>query len=221
MICRELSGVVFRQPVRPNSEEAYMTRLVKYLLAGIWMVIVSGSVIAAPVTIETCAECHGTDGMGLGNPMVPVIAGMPAGHIEEAIYAYIDGARSCLREPQMCATVAALSEEQVSEFAEYFSAKVRDASGEEYNEDLAAEGAVLHQTHCATCHRPPDDENVEFAVGIPLHGQRSEYLRYAIEAYFHGDREALLDTMATEIGKLEPGDLGALVNFYSSYRASD
>ncbi len=55
-------------------------------------------------------------------------------------------------------------------------------------------------------------------MGIPLHGQRSEYLRYAIEAYFHGDREALLDTMASAIRGLEPGDLGALVHYYASYR---
>jgi cytochrome c553 len=198
-----------------------MTRLVKYLLSGIWVVMVSGSAFAEPITVETCAECHGIDGMGQGNPMVPVIAGMPAGHIEEAIYAYVDGARSCLREPGMCETVAAISEEQVSEFSEYYSTKVRGASGEEYDEKLAAEGAVLHQTHCAACHRPPDDKDIEYAVGIPLHGQRSEYLRYAIEAYVHGDREALLDAMAKEIGKLEPGDLGALVNYYSSYRAPD
>jgi cytochrome c553 len=183
--------------------------------------MVSGPAFAEPVTIETCAECHGIDGMGQGNSMVPVIAGMPAGHIEEAIYAYVDGARSCLREPRMCEMVAAISEEQVSEFSEYYSTKVRGASGEEFDEDLAAEGAVLHKAHCAACHRPPDDKDVEYAVGIPLHGQRSEYLRYAIEAYFHGDREALLDAMAKEIGKLEPGDLGALVNYYSSYRAPD
>jgi cytochrome c553 len=198
-----------------------MTFFFRYWVSGICLVTVSGAVFAAPVTIETCAECHGIDGMGLDNPMIPVIAGMPAGHIEEAIYAYVDGARFCLREPLMCTTVTALSEEQVSEFSEYYSTKVRGASGEEYNEELAAQGAVLHKTHCATCHLPPDDEDVEYAVGIPLHGQRSEYLRYAIEAYFHGDREALLDAMAEVIRSLEPGDLGALVNYYSSYRAPD
>ncbi len=86
-----------------------MTRLVKYLLSGIWVMLAVGSVFAEPVTLETCNECHGIDGMGQGDPMVPVIAGMPAGHIEEAIYAYVDGARSCLREPRMCETVAAIS----------------------------------------------------------------------------------------------------------------
>jgi cytochrome c553 len=68
---------------------------------------------------------------------------------------------------------------------------------------------------------PPDHEDVEQAVGIPLHGQRSEYLRFAIEAYFAGDREALVEVMAEKIQNLEAGDLGALINYYSSYRSAD
>lgn len=177
--------------------------------------------VAAPDTVETCAECHGVDGMGLGRAMVPVIAGIPAGHIEEAIFAYVDGARRCVREPRMCETVAELSEREVAEIAEYYAAQVRSSPREEFNEQLAADGAVLHEQFCSTCHLPPDDEAVADAIGIPLHGQRSEYLRFAIEAYFAGDREALVETMAIRIRNLEAGDLGALVNYYSSYRSSD
>jgi cytochrome c553 len=165
--------------------------------------------------------CHGDDGMGHGNPMIPVIAGMPAEHIEEAIFAYVDGARRCTREPLMCEIVAALSEDEVFEIAEYFAMQSRESPQEDFDTDLAAEGAVLHKQHCSSCHVPPDDENVASAIGIPLHGQRSEYLRYAIESYFSGDREALLATMANRILLLEPGDLGALVHYYSSYRAAD
>lgn len=183
--------------------------------------LISVAVVAAPATLDACAECHGADGMGQGNPMVPVIAGIPAGHIEEAIFAYVDGARLCVREPRMCETVAALSEDEVAEFAEYYAGKPRGSSEEIFDKGLAAQGKVLHQRHCSGCHLPPDHEDVEYAVGIPLHGQRSEYLRYAIEAYFGLDREALLKAMADEIQKLKAGDLGALVNYYSSYRSID
>ena len=178
-------------------------------------------VIAAPATVEICAECHGVDGMGRGLAMVPVIAGIPAGHIEEAIYAYVDGARRCVREPRMCETVVALSEPEVTEVAEYYAGLVRGSPQEEFNKDLAAEGEVLHEQYCSICHLPPDHENVALAVGIPLHGQRSEYLRFAIEAYFAGDRVALVETMAERIQNLQAGDLGALVNYYSSYRSAD
>lgn len=176
---------------------------------------------AAPATVEQCVECHGDDGMGHGNPMIPVIAGMPAEHIEEAIFAYVDGARRCIRVPRMCEIVAALSEDDVLELAGYFADLPRESVEEAFDADLAAQGEVLHQKYCSSCHVPPDDEGVASAIGIPLHGQRPEYLRYAIESYFSGDREALLTTMAGRILSLEPGDLGALVQYYSSYRSTD
>jgi len=190
-------------------------------LSAVCALIIAVPALASPATVDTCAECHGSDGMGQGNPMVPVIAGMPAEHIEEAIFAYVDGARRCVREPRMCETVAALSEDEVIEIAEYFATRLRSSPLEEFDPSLAAEGEVIHQEYCSSCHVPPDDKNVASAIGIPLHGQRSEYLRYAIESYFSGDREALLATMANRILLLEPGELGALVHYYSSYRATD
>ena len=173
--------------------------------------------LARPDAVGVCAECHGADGMGKGDSMIPVIAGIPAGHIEEAIYAYIDGARRCVREPRMCETVAGLDEDEVFALADYFGSKERTALDQDYDEKLAAEGAALHEAHCGSCHVPPDDEEVGYAVGYPLHGQRREYLRFAIEAYLAGDREALLPAMAHELSELEPGDIGALVNYYASY----
>jgi len=179
------------------------------------------AVAAPPASAAACVECHGTDGMGQGGAMIPIIAGIPAGHIEQAIYAYVDGARLCVREPRMCETVAALSEAEAREVAEYFAGQERGSAREEFNQDLATEGEILHEKHCSNCHLPPDHKDVAYAVGYPLHGQRSEYLRYAIEAYFAGDREALVEAMEFQIRSLRAGDLGALVNYYSSYRAGD
>jgi cytochrome c553 len=119
----------------------------------------------------------------------------------------------------MCETVAELSESEVAEVAKHYAGMVRGSSREEFDKDLAAEGALLHRRHCSRCHLSPEDEDVADAVGIPLHGQRSEYLRYAIETYLSGDRESLLEEMAEQIGELVPGDLGVLVNYYSSYHS--
>jgi sulfide dehydrogenase cytochrome subunit len=193
-------------------------RLILLLVCLVPLLVPMSSLAGPDTNVEACAECHGLDGMGRDRAMVPVIAGIPAGHIEEAIYAYVDGARSCVREPRMCETVASLSEDEVAELAEYYAGQVRGSSQEEFNQELAAQGEVLHKQHCSMCHLPPDHEDVEQAIGIPLHGQRSEYLRFAIEAYFAGDREALVQTMADRIQALKAGDLGALVNYYSSYQ---
>ena len=173
----------------------------------------------AEAWLEECFECHGADGMGKSDPMYPVIAGIPAAHIEEAIYSYIDGARRCAREPRMCETVASLTAAQVSAAANYFSGQARDYNLEEFDPELAAKGAILHERHCGACHLPPHDEDVAYAIGIPLHGQRPGYILYAIRAYFSGSREPLLDTMAHENGQFDDRDFEALVNYYSSYGA--
>jgi cytochrome c553 len=176
---------------------------------------------AASLALNICIECHGVDGMGKSDPTYPVIASTPAGHIEEAIFAYIDGARRCVWEPRMCEMVAELSDEQVAVAAQYFSSQVRGPTDEEFDADLAAKGEILHERHCAACHVPPHDKNAAHAIGIPLNGQRAQYIRFAIKAYLRGDRESLLETMAHELSLLEPGDLDALVNYYSSYRSGE
>lgn len=183
--------------------------------------VLTAPLLAAEPALDECFSCHGADGMGKADPMIPVIAGIPAAHIEEAIYAYVDGARQCVREPRMCETVAALSNAEVSAVAEYFAGLVRTYNLEDFDAELAARGAVLHERHCGACHVPPHDEDVAYAIGIPLHGQRPDYIRYAIGAYFGGKREPLLDTMAHEIQQLDQGDFDALVNYYSSYRFGD
>ena len=182
--------------------------LTKPYVAALTLLCFSSAVFGAPeATTEPCAKCHGEDGMGHGVPLVPIIAGMPAPHIEEAIYAYVDGARQCVRIEEMCRTVSALSEEEVAEVAEHYASMPRLASAEGFDAALAAEGAELHASRCAICHLRPDDEDVEFGLGIPLHGQRKEYVRFALEAYMHGDRLSLLDEMAEEIRALGPLEL--------------
>ena len=187
-------------------------------IAALALLCCSGPLFGAPAPTESCAECHGQDGMGHGAPLVPIIAGVPAPHIEEAIYAYVDGARQCVRIEEMCQTVADLNEQEVAEVAEHYASMPRTASEEEYDAELAAKGSEIHASRCAMCHLRPDDEDVGSGFGIPLHGQRTEYIRFAIEAYMNGERLSLLDRMADEIRVLKPGELDALVNYYASYR---
>jgi sulfide dehydrogenase cytochrome subunit len=199
-------------------------RIVLAFNAALWLIAcpdLPSRLHAEPAFLDECAECHGVRGMGGEDPMVPVIAGIPAGHVEEAIYAYVDGARNCVRVPRMCETVAGLTEAEVTEIAEYFASQEREASAEPFDEALASEGARLHEEHCARCHWSPDRDGVDTAVGIPLHGQKSAYIRFALESYASGDREALVPAMAEAIRALRPGDLGALVNYYSSYRSPE
>ena len=189
----------------------------------LWMIVL-GSFAALgaaaenePKALAICTTCHGEDGSGVGIPYVPIIAGTPASHLEEALYAYQDGARRCVGVPVMCDTVEFLSEQDVAELAEYYAAMPRISSEEPYDERLAAVGKLIHDEHCGQCHVSPDDNNVDNALGIPLHGQKSAYLRLALGAYLTGDRETLVPLMADKLQELDPAKIQALVNYYASY----
>lgn len=173
---------------------------------------------ASPPVLGKCVACHGADGHAHGNMAFPVIAGIPPVHIEEAVYAYKDGARQCRIVPLMCDMAKSLSDEEVVQVAEYYGTQERLSSSEDYDEELAARGEQIHEKLCSRCHVPPDDARVEDALGIPLHGQRSMYLRYAIESYLDGTCESLQPAMSEKLESLGEEDIEALANYYVSYR---
>lgn len=187
------------------------------LLIGVLLAASQTASAAPPAIVEACKACHAEDGAGVGKRIVPVIAGMPAVHIEEALYAYIDGARECVEEPAMCETVALLSADNIADLAEYYAAIERPSLDEATDEALAALGEPVHRRLCARCHVPPDHPDVADVLGPPLHGQRADYLEYALEAYLSGTRENLLHEMKEKISLLDRGDVEALAHYYGSY----
>ena len=172
---------------------------------------------AAPALTTGCADCHGVDGLAAENLDAPVIAGIPAAHIEEAIYAYQDGARQCRYEPLMCETVKHTSDERIANLAEHYAMQPRPSSNEAFDSELAARGEKIHARMCSQCHVPPDHPQVADRLGFPLHGQRSVYLRYAIKSYLDGRRENLLEIMGEKLRQLDSDGIEALVSYYASY----
>lgn len=175
----------------------------------------------ASTMVAVCAGCHGEKGLSISHPNAPLIAGIPAQHFEEALFSYQDGARTCAIEPAMCAAISTLSEEQIIQLADYFSAIPRVDSAELFNPTLAEIGEVIHNDRCARCHVRPDDDDAAESLGIPLHGQRSAYLRYALEGYLEGRRSALAPRMAEAMDELDETDIESLVHYYASYRSPD
>jgi len=193
-----------------------MSRWFSATLFCVWCAL-TGIAFADPPLTTGCADCHGVDGLAAENLDAPVIAGMPAVHIEEAIYAYRDGARQCRYEPLMCETVKHTNDERIADLADHYAGQPRDSSKETFDTELAAKGEAIHKKLCIQCHVPPDDPEVADKLGIPLHGQRGVYLRYALTSYTDGRRENLLDAMSQKLDQLEPGGIEALVNYYASY----
>lgn len=196
------------------------TRLSIWLFLSLGFVAVeSPAQEQAPDVVRICTVCHGEDGSGVGFEDVPIVAGTPAAHIEEALYAYLDGARICVSEPMMCDSLDTLTEEEIAEAADYYAAMPRIWSEEPYNKHLATAGEKLHKQYCARCHVLPEDEDVEDALGIPLHGQRAAYLRLAFDSYANGNRLTLVPQMAEAMAKIDEDDFEALINYYASYKS--
>ncbi len=188
------------------------------LMALTWLCgMLTGLAVAELPLTTGCADCHGVDGLAAENLDAPVIAGMPAVHIEEAIYAYRDGARQCRYEPLMCETVLHTSDERIADLAEHYASQPRASSKEIYDPGLAAKGEKIYNELCGQCHVPPDDPEVAEALGIPLHGQRGVYLRYALKSYMDGRRENLLESMAVKLQQVDSDGIEALVNYYASF----
>ena len=183
----------------------------------LFLVLAAAFANAEPANIQVCAACHGEDGAGVGYDYVPIIAGTPAAHLEEALYAYKDGARKCVGVPVMCDAVAPLSDDDIVEMAEYYAAMPRLSTDEEFDRQLAAVGEIIHNDLCAQCHVLPTDEKVEDALGIPLNGQKGAYLRLALGAYLTGDRETLVPIMSDKLRLLDQDKIDALVHYYASW----
>jgi len=160
-----------------------------------------------------CSNCHGEDGRGVESD-VPIIAGIPAVIQEDALYAYLDGDRQCASKPMMCKAASRLTEEQIVEFAAHFSAMPYIAAGEEFDAVLADVGKAIHDKNCAICHGADDPGDAEASI---LHGQRKDYLRYALQQYAAGERSQL-PAMEKKTSVLSSDDIEALLNYYASYR---
>ena len=182
-----------------------------------FLLLASAALGQVPANVALCAACHGEDGAGVGYDYVPIIAGTPAAHLEEALFAYKDGARKCVGVPVMCDAVRPLPDAEIVEMAGYYAAMPRLSTNEEFDRQMAAVGKIIHDDLCAQCHVLPTDDNVDDALGIPLNGQKGAYLRLALGAYLTGDRETLVPIMADKLRLLDQDKIVALFHYYASW----
>ena len=167
--------------------------------------------------LKMCIDCHGEDGLGTESNM-PIIAGEASAIQEDAIFAYADGDRQCVSTPMMCKIASRLTEEQIVEYAAHFARLPYKAACEEFDAALAEAGQKIHASSCAKCHGADDPSEADDSIGASkLHGQRKDYLRYALERYAAGERNQL-PAMEKVTVPLSADDIEALVHYYASYR---
>ncbi len=177
----------------------------------------TGSMLA-----ETCAGCHGTDGVSAG-PASPTIAGMYDESFVETMKGFQDGS---IYSTVMGRIAKGYSEDEIKLMATHFAAREFKPAPQEFDVALADKGAKLHDKYCEKCHseggkalakeEDEDDDDEEFNI---LAGQWVPYLQYAMED-FRADRREMPKKMRSKVDDLikKAGDDGlkAVFAFYAS-----
>jgi cytochrome c553 len=147
--------------------------------------------IPKPVT-DSCARCHGSDGIARGNGAFPHLANQRPEYLHNALEAYARGERhSGIMEP----IAAALTVETIDELARYYasaeprarSTAARDQASIERGRLIATEGVREHRiAACVECHDP---QGRRAKPAYPsLAGQPAKYLELQLRLFKEGQR---------------------------------
>ncbi len=172
----------------------------------------AGPLSAAPTAsmlADTCAGCHGTDGVSVG-PASPNIAGMSETYFTDTMLAFKNGDRY---STVMGRIAKGYSEEEIKLMAGYYAAKPMASTKQELDAAKVTAGEKLYAKNCSKCH----DENGALAdddAGI-LASQWLPYLRYAMEDFKAGTWE-MPKKMKKKVDKLSDDELDSLLQFFAS-----
>ncbi len=167
----------------------------------------------AEMLANTCAGCHGFDGVSNG-PSTPSIAGMSAEYLAEVLNDYKEGENSATI---MGRIAKGYSKDEIKQVAEFYSKKKFVAAKQEFDSTAAKKGKKLHKKYCEKCHSESGSEAGDDS-GF-LSGQWTPYLHATITDFTSGARE-MPKKMKKKVKKLmqKEGDDGmkALMAYYAS-----
>ena len=191
-------------------------------LAGVALVVFSLAAVASiaqagmeegRVKSQVCAACHGIDGNSV-IPTIPSLAGQPRQFITQALFMFREGQR---KNEQMAPFVDKLSNADLNDLAQYFSAQKLTPPTRKPEGDTVARGrAVTEKNNCVACHTPT-------LVGqqhIPrLAGQHKPYLLEQLKAFKASTRADLDGTMTSAAQGLALDELDMLAEYLATFVA--
>jgi len=184
------------------------------LIFGSVLLLGSSQLMAGPsasMLANTCAGCHGTNGISVG-PAAPTIAGKSAEYIKEVMDEYKFGDR---HSTIMGRIAKGYTDEEIALMADYYAALPFEsaASKQEFDSAKVEAGAKVYKKNCAKCHDEngslPDDDS-----GI-LAGQWLPYLRFTMADYRAG-RSEMPKKMKKKVEKLSDEEIESVLQFFAS-----
>lgn len=183
------------------------------MLAG-GMVLSTGALAetASPMMLaQTCAACHGTNGNSVG--ITPTLAGAPAEYFVETMQAFKNGDR---KATVMDRVAKGYSDAEIEAMGNYFAAQKNMSITQPFDAGMAAKGRDLHEEYCEKCH---EDGGRTSEDGGVLSGQSMEYLKFAMEDFHNGDRDApkkMQKRVEAVVEDSGSAGIEALIHYYGS-----
>ena len=170
---------------------------------------------------NTCAVCHGEQGLSADPKQFPNMAGQSAFAIYKQLHDYKSGARkSAIMEP----VVANLTDEQIADVAAHFASLQRARWDETWVQTAPAKVDALVRTGdstrglpaCESCHNPRSGGPIETPV---LFAQSKEYIFAQLHAYKSATRNNdIYRRMRSIAAKLTDDEIEQLSQYYFERR---
>lgn len=172
---------------------------------------------SASMLSNTCAGCHGTNGVAAG-PAMPTIAGMPAEHIKLMMQEWKSGERDATI---MGRVAKGYSDEEIDLIAKFFASKSW-VSGSDHKfgtkvDQAKAKKGKKFQKKCGKCH---DDNGRSQEDDIPrVAGQWLDHLLIKMENYKTPDiKLPQPKKMLKQVDKRSLEDLKNIAHFWASQK---
>jgi cytochrome c553 len=170
----------------------------------------AADVSAGKATAESCAGCHGADGVSQ-MPLTPSLAGQSDEFVQWQLVYF----RSGTRKSEVMGPIAeALTNEEIRNLGAYY-ASLAPPKPEAAADALAQTGEKLARQHrCASCHA---DAYSGFRAAARLAGQREDVLLKALHDFKSGTRVGSgVASMADVVYELNDADMQALAHYMAT-----
>lgn len=169
---------------------------------------------------QPCAACHGADGGGTVDGLIPRIAGQHASVLMKQLVDYRHDRRWDVRMEHLTDRHHLPDAQAVADVAAYVSQLDARAANGEGNGELLARGAEGYSRLCQRCHG--DAAQGEARRSIPrLAGQHYEYLRRQIYDAVDGRRPNFSPAHIRLLARLDRDGIGGIADYLSRMRGGE
>ena len=172
-----------------------------------WLTVMN---VATAAKSDSCAHCHGTDGNSTSSAY-PSLAGQTRDYLYRQMKDFKEGRR---KNSMMSPSIVVLSDEDMQELAEYFSAQALVRSTFNADPSKVEQGKkIAQEAQCTACHQAGFKGLNEFPR---LSRQKYPYILKQLKDYRDGSRTNDNGLMAPAAKNLSDEQIEALAHYLAS-----